>query len=61
MGKRTFYINKPRVVQREVFTKEQNIRQLPFKKKKKYTKKNLGTKPRRGDPLFALAEKGEHP
>ena len=61
MGERTFYINRPRIIQREVSAKEQNVRQLPFKKKIYTVIKTLGAKPRQEDSLFALAEKGERP
>ena len=59
--KRTFYINKPRSIQREIFTKEQKIRQLLFQKKKKKSTgiKNLEAKPQQEDSLFALAEEEE--
>ena len=58
MKERAFYINRPKVIQREVFAKEQNIGQLPFEVKKK---KTLGAKPQQEDSLFALAEEGERP
>ena len=60
MEKRTFYINKPRSIQREVFTKEQkNKTTLVPKKKKSTIIKNLKAKPQREDSLSALAEEEE--
>ena len=59
MKERAFYINRPRIIQREAFAKEQNERQLPFKKNTVI--KILGAKPRQEDSLFALAEEGERP
>ena len=66
MEKRTFYINKPRSIQREVFTKEQKVRQLSFKKKNIYIyiyiytiMKNLKAKPQQKDPFSALVEEEE--
>ena len=35
MKERAFYINKPKIIQREVFAKEQNVAQLPSKVKNK--------------------------
>ena len=41
MKERAFYINKPKIIQWEVFAKEQNVAQLPSEaKKKKYGNKN---------------------
>ena len=35
MKERVFYINKPRIIQREGFAKEQNVVQPPFEVKNK--------------------------
>ena len=61
MEKITFYINKPRSIQREVFPKEQKIRQFSLQKKKKKSTgiKNLEAKPQQEDFLSAQAEEQE--
>ena len=45
MKERAFYINRQKIIQREVFAKEQNVGQLPFEVKKKAVIKTLGAKP----------------
>ena len=59
-AKQTFYINIPRITQREVLTKERKNRTTLIQKKKGNTKiESLKAKPQQEDLLFARAEEEE--